>query len=775
MKKSTFAITIFALLCLNTRAQTNYTENFESGNMSNWTLLTANMYVSTFTNKVPTGGVYAAKMTNSLDGVSANLPAGLGLTSESFRFTYYFYNESQTRGGCEVRSYTGGSFTNGSAQQVIFVGQNNNISPPLDPTEVYNGSKYQGRIAFGTPFGYFNLNGPGSPNRSVGWHRFDVERGTNTASQVVYDFYVDNILSRRITNSSAVKWDSIVMGFPRAGTIAGNAYYDGLEVIQGETYIAGQPVNTTNSMGQDATLTVYAYGQAGALSYQWKKGASVLAGATDSSYTIPNSQPSHSGSYSVVVSNALAVKTSDAAYLQVNPLNFVTVPPTNQIVNVGSNVTFYAEGTGGGTVYYQWKFYGTNIPGATGSGASSTYDITGVTLAQAGPYSVTVTNSLNDPPTTSAAATLLVNNFPLLTAPGFTNKVGQALDLVLPAADDYSPQTVAFQMFETNAAGRHTMFAYPSGSGSTDPFVENPGISAVTSGFPGAHGGGSNVLEVAWNWTNATAPAGWLRLTTASSAGAQDMVNPIIYITGPLRFDMWCSKDLLVGAGVRETNPTGAIGSDAGGSSAGIEFIGVSAPGSVPAPALTNTVAASNWVTVELSLPDVGVGSYNLGNGLLDFTTGKQTLEQLTLAPADGNPGEYLMYLDNFVSVPSNAMTFELVSGPAGASVDKYTGRVQWTPNALADAGFTVKVTDAWGLPNTASFTVKVVDVAVPGDITIAATGSNVTLNWTNSFQLQSNSVSITNPTNWFDVPGITTSPYLTPAGSAAVFYRLRK
>lgn len=774
-----------ALALVHSHAQTNFTETFESGNLNLWTIYGTQLSldIATPTNRVPTGGSNAARMTNSMCRMYAtSLPGtiGYGITAESFKFGYYYYDNSgtATRAFCEVRNYPGGTFGTTGFGQILAIGKYNSVTMA---GETYKGTKYQARIVNGLPNGWFNLDAPGSPNRSTGWHRFDIERGKNVLGEVVLSFYVDNVLSRVFTNSNAnAAWDSVILGsgIGNAPGTTGDAWFDGFEIIQGQTFISGQPQGTTNSVGQDATLTVSAIGDADPLSYQWWKNGNAIAGATDSSYTIVNCQLTNSGNYSVVVSNLLAVKTSDAAYLQVNPLNLITVAPTNQFVNIGSNATLYAEATGGGTIYYQWKLHGTNLPGATGTGAFSTYEILGATPDQAGPYTVTVTNDLNDPPTTSPAALLQVNNFPVLTAANHSSAVGLAVDLVVAATDDYSPQSAAFQGFETNALGRHTMFAYPAGSGTTDGYVDNPGISAVANTSPAPHGGGANVLQVAWNWTNAAAPAGWLRLTTAASAGAQDMPNPIIYVTGPLRFDMWCSKDLLVGAGLREANPTGAIGTDAGASSSGIEFVGVLTAGSVPAPSLTNTVVASNWTTVEISLPDVGVGNFSSANSILDFTTGKQTLEHLTLAPADTNPGEYLMYLDNFVSVPTNAMTFELISGPAGATVDKYTGRVQWTPTALGASLFTVKVTDAWGLPDEKSFTINVVNLTTPVSISGI---SGQTLNYTGGAGTQFvllSSTDVSAPRSaWTRVATNTVTPgsfNLTPAPGGRAFYSVQ-
>ena len=44
------------------------------------------------------------------------------------------------------------------------------------PGEVWDGTKYQGRVTFGSSAGWFNLDGPGAPSRSLGWHKFAIER-----------------------------------------------------------------------------------------------------------------------------------------------------------------------------------------------------------------------------------------------------------------------------------------------------------------------------------------------------------------------------------------------------------------------------------------------------------------------------------------------------------------------------------------------------------------------------------------------------------------------
>jgi endonuclease/exonuclease/phosphatase family metal-dependent hydrolase len=68
----------------------------------------------------------------------------------------------------------------------------------------------------------------------------------------------------------------------------------------------------------------------------------------------------------------------------------IVTQPADQIVTVGSNATFSVTATGTLPLYYQWQFYGTNLIGQNGTSLI----LTNVSFDQAGPYSVTITNSL---------------------------------------------------------------------------------------------------------------------------------------------------------------------------------------------------------------------------------------------------------------------------------------------------------------------------------------------------------------------------------------------
>jgi hypothetical protein len=80
----------------------------------------------------------------------------------------------------------------------------------------------------------------------------------------------------------------------------------------------------------------------------------------------------------------------------------ITVPPVNQTVTAGANVTFTATATGTAPLSYSWKFNNTVIAGAT----TSSLLLTNVQAGNAGTYMVTVTNTAG---TKTASATLTVN------------------------------------------------------------------------------------------------------------------------------------------------------------------------------------------------------------------------------------------------------------------------------------------------------------------------------------------------------------------------------
>jgi hypothetical protein len=80
--------------------------------------------------------------------------------------------------------------------------------------------------------------------------------------------------------------------------------------------ITQQPQSQVVNIGETATFTVVANG-AGAISYQWRKNGVDVAGATDSTLTLPNVQPTDTAVYTALVVSGTEAALSAPAILAV--------------------------------------------------------------------------------------------------------------------------------------------------------------------------------------------------------------------------------------------------------------------------------------------------------------------------------------------------------------------------------------------------------------------------------------------------------------------------
>ncbi len=167
------------------------------------------------------------------------------------------------------------------------------------------------------------------------------------------------------------------------------------------------PTNQTVAAGSTVTFAASASGP-GPFGYQWLQNGVALTGATNSSLVLSNVTSAASGAYTVQVSNANGAILSAAAGLSVLGPPAITAEPQSQTVVVGTTVTFLVTATGAPPLSYQWSFDGQALPGATNMNLT----LTNVTRAQAGNYSVVVSNAVGSVTSAPLAALSIATGVP---------------------------------------------------------------------------------------------------------------------------------------------------------------------------------------------------------------------------------------------------------------------------------------------------------------------------------------------------------------------------
>jgi alpha-tubulin suppressor-like RCC1 family protein len=179
-----------------------------------------------------------------------------------------------------------------------------------------------------------------------------------------------------------------------ATAIAAGAHHNLALTPAGPVQIFQNPQSQTVTYSSNAILKVSVTGNQ-PISYQWRFNGSNLAdnahlnGTTNSTLTINNLLFSDTGTYSVVVSNALGSMISSSAVLTVISPPLVLQQSSNQTVRAGSDLTLSASVIGSPTLVYQWRFNGADILGAT----QTALPLTNVQIGLSGNYILMITNA----------------------------------------------------------------------------------------------------------------------------------------------------------------------------------------------------------------------------------------------------------------------------------------------------------------------------------------------------------------------------------------------
>jgi photosystem II stability/assembly factor-like uncharacterized protein len=177
--------------------------------------------------------------------------------------------------------------------------------------------------------------------------------------------------------------------------------------------ITTQPVSKTTNPGTKVVLSVSATGTL-PLVYTWQKWNPALLqfeslGAPSlPTLTLNNVTEANEGDYRVVVNNLpISTRDSNIVTLTVNDAISFTSPPSASTVAVGSPVSLITSVTGSDPKKYQWRRNNVNLRAPLGTAPS--YDIASAQLANAGEYTVLVSNVVNSQTSTPAASLTVVD------------------------------------------------------------------------------------------------------------------------------------------------------------------------------------------------------------------------------------------------------------------------------------------------------------------------------------------------------------------------------
>jgi uncharacterized delta-60 repeat protein len=205
-----------------------------------------------------------------------------------------------------------------------------------------------------------------------------------------------------------------------------------IETDVGPPLFSRQPFDVTRNAATNVTLSAAAVGSE-PFGFRWfrngvaMENGGTVSGADSATLMLSRLSAADAGRYTVVVSNALGVATSEAAVLNViDPA--ILVQPAGLIRNAGETATFSVVAAGN-DLMYQWSRNGVARPGAVHADLT----LTNVSGADAGRYTVSVVNRSGR--RTSEAAVLTVVDPAILTQPlGAQREIGEGVTFSVTAA-----------------------------------------------------------------------------------------------------------------------------------------------------------------------------------------------------------------------------------------------------------------------------------------------------------------------------------------------------
>ncbi|MEI7729776.1 MAG: immunoglobulin domain-containing protein, partial [Verrucomicrobiota bacterium] len=246
---------------------------------------------------------------------------------------------------------------------------------------------------------------------------FNFSPSGRNAYLIKFDGNGKGLWSRLVTSSPVGQFGTVALGLggdiAAGGSFAGTGTagpftlnnqggLDGMVLVLTPAPASITPLANQDIMaGGNAILNVVVSGAG--LWYQWYQNGMAVPNATNSTLAFNNAQPAQSGNYYVVATNYYGSVTSLVGTLTVVIPPSITVQPLSLTNTLGSTANFGVTASGTMPFFYQWRFNGANLNGAT----SGTLTLSTIQGANAGNYDVVVTNAYGSITSTVATLTLL--------------------------------------------------------------------------------------------------------------------------------------------------------------------------------------------------------------------------------------------------------------------------------------------------------------------------------------------------------------------------------
>jgi hypothetical protein len=256
------------------------------------------------------------------------------------------------------------------------------------------------------------------------------------------------------------------------GNIVGYAFLSGfLATPPQPPAIIAQPANVTVTAPAAANLTVAATGTT-PLKYQWYLNGKKISGATKFTYSIPKTALTNAGNYMVVVSNSLGNTTSTIAILTVNTPPKITTPPKALTLAYGATGNLTVVATGTATLVYQWHQNNGAITGNATGANSPVLHFPFATPADAGNYTVSISNNYGGPITGGIAKVTVKVTAPKITkqpiAPKPAPTVGSDVNLTVTATGSDTPLLYQWTFQTGKAPAANVTFSNATGTQSAE-------------------------------------------------------------------------------------------------------------------------------------------------------------------------------------------------------------------------------------------------------------------------------------------------------------------